>query len=59
MSERRLRMGEWNNRKQWIWKSEGVTRRFKTSRTHRYIYSIVWLRNLVAHIKGGTKTEVV
>ena len=28
MSERDLRMGEWNNRRQWNWQSEGVARRF-------------------------------
>jgi len=34
MSERDLRMGEWNNERNAIWKSEGVARRFKTA----YIY---------------------
>jgi hypothetical protein len=36
MSERGLRMGEWNNRRQW--KSEGIAIRFKTA---QYAYVIM------------------
>jgi hypothetical protein len=35
MRERGLRMGEWNNRRQWNWKSEGVARRLKPACTHK------------------------
>jgi hypothetical protein len=35
MNERDLSMDEWNNRRQWNIKSEGVVRRFKTA---QYIY---------------------
>jgi len=37
MGGRDLRMGEWNNRRQWIMEVEGVARRFKTA---QYIFLI-------------------
>jgi hypothetical protein len=40
MSERDLRMGEWNNRRQWNMEVEGVVRRFKIVQSiNQYIYN--------------------
>jgi hypothetical protein len=39
MSERDLRMGEWNDQSNGICKSEGVARRFKATHTHTHTHT--------------------
>jgi hypothetical protein len=52
MNERDLRMGKWNNRRQGIWQSEGVVRRFKTA-----IYTYIYIYVYIFHVGFLLKTQ--
>jgi hypothetical protein len=42
MNERDLKMGEWNNKGNGVWQSEGVVRRCKPAQ-HMYIYIYIYI----------------